>query len=181
MAEGIGEVQEYVDVCDYANGLSRTISGKIFPSEYLGHGMYDMWNPLGAIGIITPFNFPLAVYGWNNAIGMVTGNVTLWKGSPFTPLTSIATARIIAQVLEDNDLPKAICSLCLGGGSNDIPKQMAIDHRLKLISFTGSTEAGRELAMVIQGRFGKQIMHLGGNNAILVDKDANLEHVIRYV
>lgn len=115
LVEGIGEVQEYVDVCDYAAGLSRMIGGPTLTSERPGHALIEMWNPLGLVGIITAFNFPVAVFGWNNAIALITGNVCLWKGAPTTSLVSVAVTKIIAQVLEDNLLPGAICSLVCGG------------------------------------------------------------------
>ncbi|EDL09881.1 aldehyde dehydrogenase family 7, member A1, isoform CRA_c [Mus musculus] len=141
LVEGIGEVQEYVDVCDYAAGLSRMIGGPTLPSERPGHALIEMWNPLGLVGIITAFNFPVAVFGWNNAIALITGNVCLWKGAPTTSLVSVAVTKIIAQVLEDNLLPGAICSLVCGGA--DIGTTMARDERVNLLSFTGSTQVGK--------------------------------------
>uniref|UniRef100_A0A669E3A3 aldehyde dehydrogenase (NAD(+)) n=2 Tax=Oreochromis TaxID=8139 RepID=A0A669E3A3_ORENI len=137
--EGVGEVQEYVDVCDYAVGLSRMIGGPILPSERPGHALIEQWNPVGLVGIITAFNFPVAVYGWNNAIALTCGNVCLWKGAPTTPLTSVAVTKIVAEVLEQNNLPGAICSMTCGGA--DIGTAMAKDERL---------------------------LELGGNNAIIV-------------
>ncbi|KAG7247573.1 hypothetical protein CRUP_000825, partial [Coryphaenoides rupestris] len=113
--EGVGEVQEYVDVCDYAVGLSRMIGGPILPSERPGHALLEQWNPVGLVGIITAFNFPVAVYGWNNALALICGNVCLWKGAPSTPLTSVAVTKIVAEVLENNKLPGAICSMTCGG------------------------------------------------------------------
>ncbi|MBZ3884226.1 Alpha-aminoadipic semialdehyde dehydrogenase [Sciurus carolinensis] len=136
LVEGVGEVQEYVDICDYAVGLSRMIGGPILPSERPGHALIEQWNPVGLVGIITAFNFPVAVYGWNNAIAMITGNVCLW---------------IIAKVLEDNKLPGAICSLTCGGA--DIGTAMAKDERVNLLSFTGSTQVGKQVALMVQERF----------------------------
>ncbi|XP_064412361.1 alpha-aminoadipic semialdehyde dehydrogenase [Latimeria chalumnae] len=174
--EGVGEVQEYVDVCDYAVGLSRMIGGPVLPSERPGHALLEQWNPLGLVGIITAFNFPVAVYGWNNAIAMICGNVCLWKGAPTTPLTSVAVTKIIAQVLEENNLPPAICSLTCGGA--DIGTAMAKDKRLDLLSFTGSTKVGKQVALLVQERFGRKLLELGGNNAITVFEDADLNLVI---
>ncbi|KAF3821492.1 hypothetical protein GH733_009534 [Mirounga leonina] len=167
LVEGVGEVQEYVDVCDYAVGLSRMIGGPIFPSERPGHALIEQWNPLGLVGIITAFNFPVAVYGWNNAIAMICGNVCLWKGAPTTSLISVAVTKIIAKVLEDNQLPGAICSLTCGGV--DIGTAMAKDERVNLLSFTGSTQVGKQVALMVQERFGRSLLELGGNNAIIAN------------
>jgi len=175
--EGVGEVQEYVDICDYAVGLSRMMEGKVIPSERPGHALLECWNPLGVIGIITAFNFPVAVYGWNSAIAMVCGNTMIWKGAPTTPLASVATTRIVAGVLEKNGLPGAISALCQGGA--DVGQSMSEDKRIKLVSFTGSTEIGRKVALTTYGRFGKCLLELGGNNALVVDEDADLDMVIR--
>ncbi|RZF40504.1 hypothetical protein LSTR_LSTR000383 [Laodelphax striatellus] len=178
-AEGIGEVQEYVDICDYAVGLSRMFSGSIIPSERPGHVLLEKWNPLGVIGVISAFNFPVAVYGWNSAIAMVCGDAVLWKGAPTTPLVSVATSRVVADVLEKNNLPGAICSLCTG--ASDIGEKIASDTRLPLVSFTGSTAVGQKVGVKVQERFGKSLLELGGNNAIVVGADANLEMVAQSV
>jgi len=175
--EGIGEVQEYVDICEYAVGLSRMLDGKVIPSERPGHALLECWNPLGVMAIITAFNFPVAVYGWNNSLAMVAGNAMIWKGAPSTPLVSVATTKIVTDVLEKNNLPGAICSLCTGG--TDIGKAMAADPRMKLVSFTGSTSVGRDVAVTVQQRFGKHLLELGGNNALIVAEDADLDMVIR--
>uniref|UniRef100_A0A8D0FDR7 aldehyde dehydrogenase (NAD(+)) n=1 Tax=Strix occidentalis caurina TaxID=311401 RepID=A0A8D0FDR7_STROC len=159
--EGVGEVQEYVDVCDYAVGLSRMIGGPILPSERPGHALIEQWNPVGLVGIITAFNFPVAVYGWNSAIAMICGNACLW---------------IIAKVLEDNRVPGAVCSLVCGGA--DIGTAMARDERMDLLSFTGSTKVGKQVALMVQERFGRSLLELGGNNAIIVFEDADLNLVI---
>ncbi|KFM61509.1 Alpha-aminoadipic semialdehyde dehydrogenase, partial [Stegodyphus mimosarum] len=177
LPEGEGEVQEYIDICDYAVGLSRMIDGKVLPSERPGHALLEIWNPLGAIGIITAFNFPVAVYGWNNAIAMICGDVMVWKGASTTMLTSVAVIKIISSVLERNKLPGAICSLVCGGA--DIGAIMAKDERLPLISFTGSTNVGLQVAMQVQNRFGRSLLELGGNNAIIVAEDADLNMVIQ--
>uniref|UniRef100_A0A3Q2U667 aldehyde dehydrogenase (NAD(+)) n=1 Tax=Fundulus heteroclitus TaxID=8078 RepID=A0A3Q2U667_FUNHE len=174
--EGVGEVQEYVDVCDYAVGLSRMIGGPILPSERPGHALLEQWNPVGLVGVITAFNFPVAVYGWNNAIALTCGNVCLWKGAPTTPLTSVAVTKIVAEVLEQNNLPGAICSMTCGGA--DIGTAMAKDERVDLVSFTGSTHVGKLVAMMVQERFGRKLLELGGNNAIIVFEDADLSLVV---
>ncbi|KAF6356555.1 aldehyde dehydrogenase 7 family member A1 [Rhinolophus ferrumequinum] len=165
--EGVGEVQEYVDVCDYAVGLSRMIGGPILPSERPGHVLIEQWNPVGLVGVITAFNFPVAVYGWNSAIAMICGDVCLWKGAPSTSLISVAVTKIIAKVLEDNKLPGAICSLTCGGA--DIGTAMAKDEQVDLLSFTGSTQVGKQVALMVQERFGRSLLELGGNNAIIAN------------
>uniref|UniRef100_A0A7N4PQX7 aldehyde dehydrogenase (NAD(+)) n=1 Tax=Sarcophilus harrisii TaxID=9305 RepID=A0A7N4PQX7_SARHA len=174
--EGVGEVQEYVDICDYAVGLSRMIGGPILPSERPGHALIEQWNPLGLVGIITAFNFPVAVYGWNNAIALICGNVCLWKGAPTTSLISVAVTKIVAKVLEENNLPGAICSMTCGGA--DIGTAMAKDERVDLLSFTGSTQVGKQVALMVQERFGRSLLELGGNNAIIAFEDADLNLVI---
>jgi len=175
--EGVGEVQEYVDICDYALGLSRMLPGHIFPSERPGHALLECYNPLGVIGIITAFNFPVAVFGWNNAIAMVCGNAMIWKGAPSTPLVSVATTKIVTSVLEKNGFPGAIVSLCQGG--TDVGQAISEDHRIKLVSFTGSTPVGKKVAVTVQERFGKHLLELGGNNALIVDENADIEMVVR--
>jgi len=175
--EGVGEVQEYVDICDYAVGLSRMFSGKVIPSERPGHALLENWNPLGVVGIITAFNFPVAVYGWNSAIAMSCGNTMIWKGAPTTPLTSVAITKVVADVLERNSLPGAISALCQGG--TEVGRAMAADSRLKLVSFTGSTEVGRQVALTVQERFGKHLLELGGNNCLIVSEDADVDMVVR--
>nr|XP_033784878.1 alpha-aminoadipic semialdehyde dehydrogenase [Geotrypetes seraphini] len=175
LVEGVGEVQEYVDICDYAVGLSRMIGGPVLPSERPGHALIEQWNPVGLVAIITAFNFPVAVYGWNNALALICGNVCLWKGAPTTSLTSVAVTKIVAQVLEKNNLPGAICSLTCGGA--DIGTAMAKDERVGLLSFTGSTQVGKQVALMVQERFGRKLLELGGNNAIIVFEDADLSLV----
>ncbi|CAF4757464.1 unnamed protein product, partial [Rotaria sp. Silwood2] len=134
LPEGVGEVQEFIDICDYAVGLSRMYDGKVLPSERPGHVLMEQWNPLGIIGIITAFNFPCAVFGWNQAIALACGNVTLWKGAPTTPLTSIATTKIVERVLRRNSLPGGLSSLICGG--SDIGSSISKDKRIPLVSFT---------------------------------------------
>lgn len=177
LAEGVGEVQEYVDIADYAVGLSRMFAGHVFPSERRGHMLIEQWNPLGTVGVISAFNFPIAVYGWNSAIALVTGNTVIWKGAPTTPLCSVAVTKILAEVLEKNKLPGAVCSLVCGGA--DIGTNMAKDERVNLLSFTGSTPVGQKVALMVQERFGKCLLELGGNNAIIVNEDADVDMVVR--
>ncbi|XP_018321295.1 putative aldehyde dehydrogenase family 7 member A1 homolog [Agrilus planipennis] len=177
LAEGRGEVIEFIDICDYAVGLSRTISGNVFPSERPGHDLMERWNPLGLVGIITAFNFPIAVYGWNSAIALVCGDTLLWRGSETTPLVSVATTKIVSEVLTRNNLPGAISTLCCSG--IDVSRAMTQDPRIKLLSFTGSTQVGEQIGVEVQRRFGKLLLELGGNNAFVVASDADLNMVIQ--
>ncbi|KAB0801985.1 hypothetical protein PPYR_04171 [Photinus pyralis] len=177
LPEGIGEVQEFIDICDYAVGLSRTFAGAIYPSERPGHVLLEKWNPLGIVGVITAFNFPMAVYGWNSALAMVCGDTLIWKSAETTPLISVATTNIISKVLEKNNLPGAISSLCCGG--SDIGKALAADNRIKLLSFTGSTKVGQQVGVEVQKRFGKHLLELGGNNAIIVADDADINMAVQ--
>lgn len=172
LPEGIGEVQEFVDICDYAVGLSRMFAGQVLPSERSKHEILEKWRPLGLVGVISAFNFPCAVYGWNTALALVVGDTILWKGSPSTSLVSVATTKIVANVLERNNLPP-VANLCQGGA--DIGKMMVSDERVKLVSFTGSTAVGREVGVEVQRRFGKSLLELGGNNALVVNEDASFD------
>lgn len=176
LAEGEGEVQEFIDICDYATGLSRMIAGSVLPSERRDHKLFEMWNPIGSVAIITAFNFPVAVFGWNAAIALVCGDSVIWKGAPTTPLTSIATTRLVASVLQANNLPASVATLVTGGA--DIGEAMATDKKLPLVSFTGSTPIGKQVALKVQERFGRSILELGGNNAIIVCQDADMKLVI---
>lgn len=171
-AEGVGEVQEFVDICDYAVGLSRMFSGQVIPSERNQHIILEKWRPLGVVGIISAFNFPNAVFGWNAAIALTVGNTVVWKGAPSTSLISIATTKIVAKIIERNGLPP-ISTLCQGGA--DVGKKMVSDDRVKLVSFTGSTAVGRDVALEVQRRFGKVLLELGGNNALVINDDANFD------
>eukprot|EP00871_Galdieria_phlegrea_P003335 jgi/Galph1/4001/GphlegSOOS_G2651.1 len=179
LPEGIGEVQEFIDICDFAVGLSRQLAGKVLPSERPEHSMFELWHPLGAVGYITAFNFPCAVFGWNSAISLVCGNVQIWKPSETTPLVSIALTKIISQVLEKNGFPSAIASLIIGRGI--IGEKLAKDCRLPLISFTGSTRTGRLVSKIVHERLGRTVLELGGNNAVIIDKDSNMEMALRAV
>ncbi|KAG7402312.1 Aldehyde dehydrogenase 7 member B4 [Phytophthora boehmeriae] len=177
--EGVGEVQEAIDICDFAVGLSRTLNGSVIPSERPGHFMMERYNPLkGHVGIVTAFNFPCAVLFWNAALSLVCGNTQLWKPSESLSLTSVACTKIIADVLERNGHSGAIASLICGSGK-EVGEAMLHDKRMELISFTGSTKVGRHVNEVVSSRFGKTILELGGNNAMIVDKDADLEMALR--
>lgn len=179
LAEGIGEVQEIIDMCDFAVGLSRQLNGSIIPSERPNHAMLEVWNPLGIVGVITAFNFPSAVLGWNACIALVCGNCVVWKGAPTTPLVTIAITKVIAGVLEKNNLPGAIfTSLC---GGTEIGQAIAKDTRIQLVSFTGSTKVGLMVQQTVHQRFGKCLLELSGNNAIIVMDDADIKLAVRSV
>jgi len=178
--EGEGEVQEFIDICDFAVGLSRSFNGSVIPSERPGHMMLEQWNPLGMIGLITAFNFPVAVCGWNSALSLTCGNVQIWKGASSTSLTTIAVTKLMANVLTRNGLSPAICSMICGSGS-EIGELFINDKRLSLISFTGSTEIGKRISTAVHSRFGRTILELGGNNSIIVMDDANLDLAVRAI
>ena len=177
--EGLGEVQEMIDICDFAVGLSRQLYGLTMHSERPKHRMYEQWHPLGPVGIISAFNFPVAVYSWNAMIAAVCGDTVIWKGSEKTPLCAIAVQKIIAEVLEENDLPEGI--FCLITGTRDTGEWMTNDERIPLISATGSIPMGRAVGQTVAARLGKTILELGGNNAIIISKHADLEMAIRAV
>ncbi|KAF9078592.1 NAD-aldehyde dehydrogenase [Rhodocollybia butyracea] len=170
--EGVGEVQEFIDICDYALGLSRMMNGRVIASERPGHSILEVPNPLGVVGVLSAFNFPVAVYGWNLALSLTAGNATIWKPSPTTPLTSIAITSIIAQVLKNNNLPGAIAGLVTGG--QQVGEAVVRSTDVELISFTGSERVGRIVGQTVVSRFGKSILELGGNNASIVMPDADL-------
>ena len=178
-AEGIGEVQEMIDICDFAVGLSRQLYGLTMHSERPGHRMYEQWHPLGPIGIISAFNFPVAVWSWNAAVAAVCGDTMIWKPSPTTPLVSVAVQQIVNRVLADHHLT-GIFTLAIGR-NEEVGERMLNDHRLPLISFTGSVRVGRHVAQVVAGRLGRTILELGGNNAIIVTADANLDLAVRAI
>jgi aldehyde dehydrogenase (NAD+) len=177
--EGLGEVQEMIDICDFAVGQSRMLYGKTMHSERPEHRMYEQWHPLGPVGVISAFNFPVAVYSWNAMIAAVCGDTVIWKGSEKTPLCGIAVQNIIAEVLKENNLPEGIFGLITGGP--DAGEWLASDDRIPLISATGSIRMGRQVAQVVGARLGKTILELGGNNAIIISKEADLEMAIRAV
>ncbi|MDZ7771393.1 MAG: aldehyde dehydrogenase family protein [Balneolaceae bacterium] len=175
--EGLGEVQEMIDICDFAVGLSRQLYGKTMPSERPSHRMQEQWHPLGICGVITAFNFPVAVYSWNAMIAAVCGDVMIWKGSEKTPLCGIAVQNIIAKVIKRNDLPEGIFNLVTGG--RETGEWLTEDERIPLISATGSIRMGRQVAQTVGARLGKTILELGGNNAIIVSEHADLEMAAR--
>ncbi len=175
--EGYGEVQEMIDMCDFAVGQSRMLYGSTMPSERPSHRLYDQYHPVGIVGIITAFNFPAAVWAWNAMLSAICGNVQIWKPSSQVALTAIAIQHIIGRVLKRNELPEGIFSLIIGGGK-DIGDLMLNDTRLPLISFTGSVKTGRHAAQVIAGRLGKSILELGGNNGIIISPEADLKLAI---
>ncbi|MBA7685751.1 Succinate-semialdehyde dehydrogenase [NADP(+)] [subsurface metagenome] len=178
-AEGIGEVQEMIDVCDFAVGLSRQLYGLTMHSERPGHRMYEQWHPLGAIGIITAFNFPVAVWAWNAAIAAACGDTIVWKPSSSTPLTAVAVQNVCNRVMADHGL-KGIFNIVIGFGSV-VGERMINDKRLPLISFTGSTKMGRRVSEAAARRFGRTILELGGNNAIIVAEDADVDMAVRTI
>ncbi|CAM8887748.1 hypothetical protein QQ045_024629 [Rhodiola kirilowii] len=179
LPEGIGEVQEIIDMCDFSVGLSRQLNGSVIPSERPNHTMLEMWNPLGIVGVITAFNFPCAVLGWNACIALVCGNCVVWKGAPTTPLITIAMTKIVAEVLKKNNLPAAIFTSFCGG--SDIGEAIAKDTRIPLVSFTGSTKVGLIVQQIVSQRFGKCLLELSGNNAIIVMDDADIPLAVRSV
>lgn len=178
-AEGIGEVQEMIDICDFSVGLSRQLYGLTMHSERPGHRMYEQWHPLGPIGIITAFNFPVAVWSWNAALAAVCGDTMIWKPSPTTPLVAIAVQQIANRVMADYGLT-GIFTLAIGR-NEEIGERMINDPRLPMISFTGSVRVGRHVAQAVAGRLGRTILELGGNNAIIVSADANLDLAVRAI
>ena len=177
LQEGLGEVQEMIDICDFAVGQSRQLYGFTMHSERPMHRMYDQYHPLGIVCTISAFNFPVAVWSWNAMLAAVCGDVNLWKPSSKVPLTAIATQNIISEVLKENDLPEGIFSLVIGRGSS-IGEKILNDKRIPLISITGSTRVGRYAGEVVAKRFGKSILELGGNNAIIMTPDADLQMAI---
>ncbi|KAN0065802.1 hypothetical protein ACQY0O_000932 [Thecaphora frezii] len=173
LTEGRGEVQEVIDVADMAVGLSRSIRGNVLPSERPGHVIYEIPNPLGLVGVITAFNFPVAVHGWNFCLSFVAGNATIWKPSPTTPLTAIATTKLIAAVLKRHDMPLALASLVCG--DVETGQTLVRNERIQLLSFTGSEKIGKVVAQDVAARLGKILLELGGNNAAIVMDDADLD------
>ena len=179
-AEGEGEVQEMIDICDFACGLSRQLYGLSMHSERDDHRMYEQWHPLGVVGVISAFNFPVAVWSWNACIAAVCGDATLWKPSSQTPLTAIACTQIARQVCVENDVDPAIFSLVIGKGST-VGDRLLHDRKIPLVSATGSCRMGYRVGEVVGRRLGKTILELGGNNAIIVTPSANIEMAIRAI
>ncbi|KAL4251006.1 aldehyde dehydrogenase family protein [Abortiporus biennis] len=170
--EGVGEVQEFIDIADYGVGLSRMMNGRVVASERPGHSILEVPNPLGVVGVLSAFNFPVAVYGWNLSLSLAAGNATIWKPSPSTPLCSVAVTKIISCVLEKNGIPGAVAGLVIGG--KEIGEAVVESEHVDMVSFTGSEAVGRQVGKVVQTRFGKVLLELGGNNAAIVMPDADL-------
>ncbi|MFH0733943.1 MAG: aldehyde dehydrogenase family protein [bacterium] len=177
LQEGLGEVQEMIDICDFAVGLSRQLYGFTMHSERPSHRMYDQYHPLGIVGTISAFNFPVAVWSWNAMLATVCGDTNLWKPSSKVPLTAIAVQNILASVIKEQNLPEGLFSLVIGKGSS-IGEKLLNDKRIPLVSITGSTSVGRHAAQVIAKRFGRSILELGGNNAIIMTKDTDLKMAV---
>lgn len=176
LQEGYGEVQEMIDICDFAVGLSRQLNGQTIPSERPGHVMREQWHSLGIVGIISAFNFPVAVWSWNTALAWVCGDVCVWKASEKAPLCAVACQNIIAEVLKENNLPEGIS--CIINGDYNVGEFMTTDHRIPLISATGSTRMGRIVGKTVAERFGRSLLELGGNNAIIITPTADLKVVV---
>ncbi len=174
--EGLGEVQEMIDICDFAVGLSRQLHGLTMHSERPGHRMYEQYHPLGIVGIISAFNFPVAVWAWNTALAWVCGDVCVWKPSEKTPLCGVACQNIIAQVIKENNLPEGIS--CLINGDYKVGELMTNDNRVPLVSATGSIRMGKIVAQAVAARLGKSLLELGGNNAIIVTPDADIKMTV---
>ncbi|WP_299519307.1 aldehyde dehydrogenase family protein [Winogradskyella sp.] len=174
--EGLGEVQEMIDICDFAVGLSRQLHGLTMHSERPGHRMYEQYHPLGVVGIISAFNFPVAVWSWNTALAWICGDTCIWKPSEKTPVCGVACQNIIAEVLAENNLPEGIS--CLINGDYRVGEMMTKDTRVPLVSATGSTRMGKIVAKEVAGRLGKSLLELGGNNAIIVTPDADIKMTV---
>ena len=177
LQEGLGEVQEMIDICDFAIGLSRQLYGLTMHSERPHHRMYEQWHPLGPVGIITAFNFPVAVWSWNAMIAWVCGDTCVWKASEKTPLCSVACQQIISEVFRKNNVPEGVS--CLVNGDYRVGELLAKDARIALVSATGSTRMGKAVATAVASRLGKVLLELGGNNAIIITENANLDLSIR--
>ena len=176
LQEGYGEVQEMIDICDFAVGLSRQLNGQTIPSERPGHVMREQWHSIGVVGIISAFNFPVAVWAWNTALAWICGDVCVWKGSEKAPICTIACQNIIADVLKANNLPEGIS--CIINGDYKVGEMMTTDVRIPLVSATGSTRMGRIVGATVAQRFGKSLLELGGNNAIIITPTADLKVVV---
>ncbi|MBM3185028.1 MAG: aldehyde dehydrogenase family protein [Bacteroidetes bacterium] len=176
LQEGLGEVQEMIDICDFAVGLSRQLYGLTMHSERPGHRMYEQYHPLGIVGIISAFNFPVAVWNWNTALAWVCGDVCVWKPSEKTPITAIACQQITKQVFDANGVPEGVSGLVIGG--SEIGKLMANDKRVPLVSATGSTRMGKSVGAAVGERLGRSLLELGGNNAIIITPTADLKMVV---
>lgn len=176
LQEGLGEVQEMIDICDFAVGLSRQLHGFTMHSERPGHRMYEQYHPLGIVGIISAFNFPVAVWSWNSMLAWVCGDVCIWKPSEKATLCAIACQQIARKVLKANNIPEGVC--CLVTGGREVGEWMAADRRIPLVSATGSTRMGKEVGAVVGQRLGRSLLELGGNNAIIISQHADLKIAI---
>ncbi len=176
LQEGWGEVQEMIDICDFAVGLSRQLYGLTMHSERPSHRMYEQWHPLGIVGVISAFNFPVAVWSWNTAIAWVCGDVCVWKPSEKAPVCGIACQKIFAEVLKENDLPEGLCGLINGG--REVGEWLSNDHRIPLVSATGSTRMGQKVGEAVARRLGRSLLELGGNNAIIITENADLDMTV---
>ncbi|MGC4104655.1 L-piperidine-6-carboxylate dehydrogenase [Ferruginibacter sp.] len=173
LQEGLGEVQEMIDICDFAVGLSRQLHGLTMHSERPGHRMYEQYHPLGIVGVISAFNFPVAVWSWNAALAWVCGDVCVWKASEKTPLCAIACQHIIQSVFKKNSVPEGVSNIIIGG--RNVGEWMSNDPRIPLVSATGSTRMGKAVGKAVGERLGRSLLELGGNNAIIISKDADLD------
>jgi aldehyde dehydrogenase (NAD+) len=180
LAEGEGEVQELIDMCDFAVGQSRMLYGLSMHSERPGHRMYEQWHPLGPVGVITAFNFPVAVWAWNAMLALIAGNTVVWKPSSKTPLCAIASNIIAGRIIRENGFAEAILNVVVGRGE-DIGERLISDNRMPLISATGSTAMGRRVGQVVAARFGRPLLELGGNNAVVVTQNADLDLAVRAI
>ncbi len=176
LQEGYGEVQEMIDICDFAVGLSRQLHGLTMHSERPGHRMYEQWHPLGIVGIISAFNFPVAVWSWNSMLAFICGDVCIWKPSEKTPLCGVACQNIISDILKKNNVPEGVSNIIIGG--RDVGEWMSNDTRIPLVSATGSTRMGKAVGAALGARLGRALLELGGNNAIIISKDADLNIAI---
>lgn len=179
LQEGLGEVQEMIDICDFAVGLSRQLYGLTMHSERPEHRMYEQWHPLGVVGIISAFNFPVAVWSWNAMLAAVCGDVCIWKPSEKTPLCGVACQQLLQQVLKENNVPEGV--FCLVNGDYTVGERMTNDTRVPLISATGSTRMGKKVGAAVGERLGRSLLELGGNNAIIISDKANLDMALRAV
>ncbi|MBI3720782.1 MAG: aldehyde dehydrogenase family protein [Sphingobacteriales bacterium] len=177
LQEGLGEVQEMIDICDFAVGLSRQLHGLTMHSERPLHRMYEQWHPLGIVGIISAFNFPVAVWSWNSMLAWVCGDVCIWKPSEKTPLCGVACQNIVAEVFAKNNVPEGVNNLIVGG--REVGEWMSNDERVPLVSATGSTRMGKAVGAAVGARLGRALLELGGNNAIIISKDADLDIAVR--
>ena len=176
LQEGWGEVQEMIDICDFAVGLSRQLHGLTMHSERPGHRMYEQYHPLGIVGIISAFNFPVAVWSWNTMLAWVCGDVCIWKPSEKTPLCAVACQQIVSEVFKRNDVPEGVSGLVIGG--RNVGEWLSNDKRIPLVSATGSTRMGKAVGAAVAARLGRSLLELGGNNAIIISKDADLDIAI---